>query len=116
MLEDVKFVGGHGTMRKGPYVPWAGYGDQTRKPQPVPGPDPAWDTQYWSLWVTNEGGGIFKNIWTASSYACSGIYVSNTSTVGKIYAMSVEHHVRNEVRFNKVSNWKIYALPLKRRP
>ncbi|MGI6340521.1 MAG: ThuA domain-containing protein [Bacteroidales bacterium] len=112
MLEDVKFVGGHGTMRKGPYVPWAGYGDQTRKPQPVPGPDPAWDTQYWSLWVTNEGGGIFKNIWTASSYACSGIYVSNTSTVGKIYAMSVEHHVRNEVRFNKVSNWKIYALQL----
>ena len=26
--------------------------------------------------------------------------------------MSVEHHVRNEVRFNKVSNWKVYALQL----
>jgi hypothetical protein len=64
------------------------------------------------LWITNGGGGIFKNIWTASSYATSGIYVSNTSTSGKIYAISVEHHVRNEVRFNKVSNWKVYALQL----
>jgi sugar lactone lactonase YvrE len=26
--------------------------------------------------------------------------------------MSVEHHVRNEVRFSKVSNWKVYALQL----
>jgi sugar lactone lactonase YvrE len=26
--------------------------------------------------------------------------------------MSVEHHVRNEVRFSKVANWKIYALQL----
>ncbi len=111
MIDDVKFVGGHGTMKKGPWVPWGGYGDQTRKPQPVPGADPAWDTQYWSLWITN-GGGIFKNIWTASSYASSGIYVSYTSIPGKIYAMSVEHHVRNEVRFNKVSNWKMYALQL----
>jgi hypothetical protein len=112
MLEDVKFVGGHGTMNKGPYVPWAGYGNQNKKPSPVQGPDPAWDTQYWSLWITSGGGGIFKNIWTASSYANSGIYVSNTSTPGKIYAMSVEHHVRNEVRFSKAANWKIYALQL----
>ena len=112
MLDDVKFVGGHGTMKKGPYVPWGGYGNQNRKPAPIPGPDPAWDTQYWSLWITNGGGGIFKNIWTASSYATSGIYVSNTSTAGRIYAMSVEHHVRNEVRFSNVSNWKVYALQL----
>jgi hypothetical protein len=112
MLNDVKFVGGHGGMKKGPYIPWGGYGDLSKKPVPVQGPDPAWDTQYWSLWITNGGGGIFKNIWTASSYANSGIYVSNTSASGKIYAMSVEHHVRNEVRFNRVSNWKIYALQL----
>ncbi len=112
MLDDVKFVGGHGGMKKGPYVPWGGYGNQDRKPNPVQGSDPAWDTQYWSMWVTNGGGGIFKNIWTASSYANSGIYVSNTTTPGKIYAMSVEHHVRNEVRFNRVSNWKMYALQL----
>jgi sugar lactone lactonase YvrE len=112
LMEDVKFVGGHGSMKKGPYVPWGGYGNRTVKPLPIPGPDPAWDTQYWSLWVTNNGGGVFKNIWTASTYAVSGIYVSNTSLASRIYAMSVEHHVRNEVRFSNVSNWKIYALQL----
>ena len=112
MINDVKFVGGHGSMRKGPYVPWRGYGEPGKKPSPVPGPDPAWDTQYWSLWITNGGGGTFKNIWTANTYATSGIYVSNTSTPSQIYALSVEHHVRNEVRFNQVSNWKVYALQL----
>ncbi|WP_418817403.1 hypothetical protein, partial [Phocaeicola sp.] len=25
-------------------------------------------------------------------------------------AMSIEHHVRNEVRFSKVSNWKVYCM------
>jgi hypothetical protein len=112
MLTDVKFVGGHGSMQKGPYVPWRGYSNAGKKPSPVQGLDPAWDTQYWSLWITNGGGGIFKNIWTANSYAVSGIYVSNTSAKSKIYAMSVEHHVRNEVRFSHVSNWKVYALQL----
>ncbi len=112
LLDDVKFVGGHGSMKKGPWVPWGGYGNQGKKPSPIPGPDPAWDTQYWSLWITDGGGGIFKNIWTANSYATSGTYVSNTSTASRIYAMSVEHHVRNEVRFSNVSNWKIYALQL----
>ena len=112
MINDVKFVGGHGSMTKGPVVRRARSGNQNSKPAPVPGPDPAWDTQYWSLWITNNGGGIFKNIWTASTYATSGIYVSNTSTPSRIYAMSVEHHMRNEVRFSNVSAWKIYALQL----
>jgi hypothetical protein len=112
LLNDVKFVGGHGTMRKGPYTPWRGNSNAGKKPVPVQGPDPAWDTQYWSLWVTNGGGGIFKNIWTASSYATSGIYISHTSTPSRIYALSVEHHVRNEVRLNEVANWRIYALQL----
>lgn len=112
LMDDVKFIGGHGSMKKGPYVPWAGYGTTGKKPSPVQGADPAWDTQYWSLWITDGGGGIFKNIWTASTYATSGIYVSNTATASSVYAMSVEHHVRNEVRFNNVSNWKVYALQL----
>jgi sugar lactone lactonase YvrE len=112
MIEDVKFVGGHGSMVKGPYVPWGGYGNQGKKPSPVPGADPAWDTQYWSLWITHGGGGTFKNIWTANTYATSGVYVSETTTPSRIYAMSVEHHVRNEVRFSNVSNWRVYALQL----
>lgn len=111
LINDVKFVGGHGSMSKGPYVPWRGSGNRDRKPEPIPGLDPAWDTQYWSLWITN-GGGIFKNIWTANTYASSGTYVSNSSVPSRIYAMSVEHHVRNEVRFSNVSNWKVYALQL----
>jgi hypothetical protein len=109
-MNDVKFIGGHGTMQRIWKQPAAErrniYGNL------VNGFDPAWHTQYWSLWITNGGGGTLKDIWTASTYAISGTYVSNTSTPGRIYAMSVEHHVRNEVRFSNVSNWKVYALQL----
>jgi hypothetical protein len=115
-LNDIKFVGGHGTLAKGPYKPWEGYGKQSvsspTHPVSTGGKDVAWDNQYWSLWVTNNGGGTFKDIWSANTYATNGIYVSNTSTPGRIYALSVEHHVRNEVRFNKVSNWNVYALQM----
>lgn len=116
-LNDVKFLGVHGTMKKGPQS--AVRGMVPSNPISTPddpvsylGKDKAWDNQYWSLWITNGGGGVFNNIWTASTYATSGLYVNNTSTQGRIYAMSVEHHVRNEVRFNKVSNWQVYALQL----
>ncbi len=111
-LNDVKFVGGHGGMSR-PSRP-----GETAAAIKAPGANSAtggndlWDTQYWSLWITDGGGGIFKNIWTASTFALAGTYISNTSTPGRIYAMSVEHHVRNEIRFHKVANWKIYALQL----
>ncbi|MCW3118680.1 MAG: gluconolaconase [Chitinophagaceae bacterium] len=107
-MNDVKFVGGHGGMER------IGKPALNEKRQPVPwnAIDPAWDTQYWSLWITAGGGGVFKNIWTASSFATAGTYISHTSTPGRIYAMSIEHHVRNEIRFNHVSNWKVYALQL----
>ena len=113
MINDVKFIGGHGTMTPGPKVPWKW--EENKPPQGMTlsaASEQVWDTQYWSLWVTNNGGGIFKNIWSASTFATSGFYASNTSTRGRIYAMSVEHHVRNEVRLNNVSNWNIYALQL----
>ena len=113
MISDVKFIGGHGTMNPGPIVPWKW--EENKPPQGQTGAtiaEQAWDSQYWSLWVTNNGGGIFKNIWSASTFAISGFYASNTNTRGRIYAMSVEHHVRNEVRLNNVSNWNIYALQL----
>jgi hypothetical protein len=113
MINDVKFIGGHGTMTPGPKVKWKW--EENKPPQGMTVSsvsEQVWDTQYWSLWVTNNGGGIFKNIWSASTFATSGFYASNTSTRGRIYAMSVEHHVRNEVQFNNVSNWKVYALQL----
>lgn len=119
-LNDVKFVGGHGTLRKP--VPGAGgqrpggwRGGERRisspsSPVTETGKDLAWDNQYWSLWVTNNGGGTIKDIWTASTYATAGLYVSDTETPGRIYAMSLEHHVRTEARFHHVANWKIYAF------
>jgi SMP-30/Gluconolactonase/LRE-like region len=112
MIDDVKFIGGHGTMRPGPKLNWKWEERQQTERTSNDRSDQTWDTQYWSLWVTNNGGGIFKNIWSASTYASSGFYADNTTTRGRIYAMSVEHHVRNEVRFKNVSNWNVYALQL----
>jgi hypothetical protein len=120
LLNDVKFVGGHGTMRK-PAAPGsapyqgggAGRGPRISSPGApltAAGPDLAWDNQYWSLWVTNNGGGTLKDVWTANTYAASGFYASHTSTPGRVYAMSLEHHVRNEARLESVANWKFYAF------
>lgn len=116
MLDDVKFIGGHGTMDPGSKVPWTWIRLPQQKEQQGRRSysffEQTWDTQYWSLWVTNNGGGVIKNIWTANTYSTSGFYANNTHTRGRIYAMSVEHHVRNEVRFKNVSNWNVYALQL----
>lgn len=68
----------------------------------------AWDNQHWSLWITNGGGGVFRDLWTANEYSSAGIYISNTRTPGRIYGMSLEHHLRNEAIFRNVANWKIY--------
>jgi hypothetical protein len=129
-MNDVKFVGGHGTMRR-PSPQTANADNQPpapnnqaaasnrqanisspTNPAAEQGLDLAWDNQFWSLWVTNNGGGTFKDIWSANTYATDGLYVSNTSTPGRMYAISLEHHVRNEARFDNVSNWKIYAFQM----
>ena len=60
------------------------------------------------MWIT--GGGTFVDIWTPSTFAQAGLYISNTSTEGRIYELSSEHHVRNEVVLDHASNWQIYAL------
>ena len=106
-INDVKFIGGHGTMTH-EYGKWSMPYNDSRTADP----DPAnkWDTQYWSFWVTENGGGVIKDVWSASSYCAAGFYASDTSARGRIYCMSVEHHVRNEVKFHRVSNWKVYAL------
>ena len=117
-LNDVKFVGGHGTLRK-PAPNASGQSSYRRDERRISSPsspvmetgkDMAWDNQYWSLWITNNGGGTIKDVWTASTYAASGLYMSETKTPGRIYAMSLEHHVRTEARFHNVANWKIYAF------
>ncbi len=110
-MNDVKFLGGHGDMERGPLVQHEWHPRPLTKENRIRlAEDPAWDTQYWSLWITNGGGGVFSDIWTASTFAVNGIYVESTRTPGRIYELSVEHHMRNEVRFNKVANWEICAL------
>lgn len=98
MMNDVRLHGGHGTRLPGGGSWWR---DPKRD---------QWNSQHSSLWVTNGGGGTFKDIWTPSPYARSGMHISDTSTSGRLYAMSAEHHVDNEIILSNVSNWRFYAL------
>ena len=59
MINDVKFIGGHGTMRPGPKIKWK-WEERPQASTEKRGQEQSWDTQYWSLWVTNNGGSIFK--------------------------------------------------------
>ncbi len=106
LMNDVRFLGGHGTAgadgrRENPYNnTHTGDPDANRR----------WDSQYPSLWVSDGGGGTFFDIWTPSTFAQSGLLVSNTSTSGRVYQLSAEHHVRHEVQLRGVSNWELHAL------
>ncbi len=60
--------------------------------------------------MTDGGGGTFFDIWTPSTFAQAGLLVSNTTTSGRVYEMSSEHHVRYEVQLHDVSNWELHAL------
>jgi sugar lactone lactonase YvrE len=106
MMNDVRFLGGHGTTRLD------GTRDNPYNNTHTADPDinRRWDEQYPSLWVTQGGGGTFFDIWTPSTFAQAGMVVSDTATPGRIYQMSSEHHVRHEVQLHNVSNWQIYAL------
>ncbi|WP_233222035.1 glycosyl hydrolase family 28-related protein [Allosphingosinicella deserti] len=105
LVDDVRFLGGHGTnaadgTRIDPYN-----ANHTADPDPRK----RWDGQYTSLWVTDGGGGTFNNLWTPSTFAQSGMFVSNTSTPGFVYEMSAEHHARAEIVLDGVRNWEFLA-------
>jgi Pectate lyase superfamily protein/SMP-30/Gluconolactonase/LRE-like region len=111
MMNDVRFLGGHGTIDLNATAEesnkiWKQIYNNTHSADS--NLNRRWDGQYPSLWIT--GGGTFMNIWTPSTFAQAGLYISNTSTGGRIYQLSSEHHVRNEVILNHASNWQIYAL------
>jgi sugar lactone lactonase YvrE len=113
LMNDVRFLGGHGTVDPGATVEanlkaWQQIYNNTHTADSDL--NRRWDGQYPSLWVTSGGGGTFVDIWTPSTFAQAGLYISNTSTEGRIYQLSSEHHVRNEVVLQNVSNWRIYAL------
>ncbi len=101
MVNDVRLHGGHGTRTPDGTGGFYGQNNSNRE---------LWDSQYTSLWVTQGGGGTFKDIWTPNPYARSGMLISDTSTSGRLYAMSAEHHVSNEVVIRNASNWRFYAL------
>ncbi len=106
LMNDVRFLGGHGTnkldgTRENPYNNTHTADPDLRR---------RWDAQYPSLWVTDGGGGTFLDIWTPSTFAQAGMLISNTSTEGRVYEMSSEHHVRHEIQVHNASNWQIYAL------
>ncbi|HVI08526.1 MAG TPA: glycosyl hydrolase family 28-related protein, partial [Candidatus Binatia bacterium] len=113
MMNDVRFLGGHGTID-----PDATANESDRIWHQIynenhtadSNPKRRWDSQYPSLWVTHGGGGTFVGIWTPSTFAQAGLYISNTSTAGRVYELSSEHHVRNEVVLDHAANWQIYAL------
>jgi sugar lactone lactonase YvrE len=111
MMNDVRFHGGHGTIDLGATAEesskvWQTIYNDTHTADP--NPERRWDSQYPSLWIS--GGGTFADIWTPSSFAQAGLFISNTSVPGRIYELSSEHHVRNEVILDHASNWQIYAL------
>jgi hypothetical protein len=113
MMNDVRFLGGHGTIEPGATVEEAEkiwhqiYNNTHTADSNI---NRRWDAQYPSLWITDGGGGTFVDLWTPSTFAQAGLYISDTSTEGRIYQLSSEHHVRNEVMLRSVSNWRIYAL------
>ena len=111
MMNDVRFLGGHGTIDPNATAAesskvWKEIYNNTHTADSDL--NRRWDGQYPSLWIT--GGGTFLDIWTPSTFAQAGLYISNTSSEGRIYELSSEHHVRNEVVLDHASNWQIYAL------
>ena len=106
LMNDVRFLGGHGTplpngSRENPY---------NENHTADPNPDRHWDSQHPSLWVTDGGGGTFLDIWTPSTFAKAGMLVSDTETAGRVYQISSEHHVRNEIQVHNAAHWSFHAL------
>jgi hypothetical protein len=62
------------------------------------------------LLVTNGGGGIIRNVWVEGGGLPTGLRVEDTSTPGRIYQLSNEHHDRVEVVFRKVKNWEVHCF------
>ncbi|MES2898503.1 MAG: glycosyl hydrolase family 28-related protein [Pseudomonadota bacterium] len=103
LVDDVRIQGGHGTVlydgsRKDPYQKSANFD-----------PSNHWDRQHPSIWVTDGGGGTFVGVWSPSTFSQAGLYVSDTTTPGKVYELSAEHHMRAEIVLDRVENWEFFA-------
>jgi hypothetical protein len=94
----IKWTAGEQSYLDDVYLPWT---DRTV---------PKGSAQYLGLWVTDGGGGTFKNLWFPDALAQDGFRVTNTSTPSRVYEASVEHHVNAEITMRNVANWTWYAL------
>src|SRR5690606_8268775 len=105
LVDDVMLQGGHGTYNfAGTRI--ANYNAERTGP---PDPSHRWGSQYPSIWVADGGGGTFFNIWSANPFASSGFRVTNTTTSGRIYQISAEHHVKTEIEIFDSANWALFA-------
>ncbi len=113
LVDDVKFQLTQGNDFGASVPPAPMNAAQTSQPTAAPffslKPSPRWDGQYPSLWVTKNGGGTFVGCWTPDTFAGAGFYISDTTTPGHAYMMSVEHHVRHEIVLERVANWELLA-------
>lgn len=106
-INDVKFFGGHGNLVKGTGDFEMPYDEGRARDARL---DRIWDYQYPSLVIDENGGGVLKDVWSASPYVTAGLQIQNTSTPTKIYCLSLEHHQRCELRIKNASNVTIYGF------
>ncbi len=98
LMNDVRFLGGHGTPLPGGCAKIL-----TTPTTPAdPAPDRHWDSQYPSLWVTDGGGGAFPPIFRTPStrfaqLARNAGILDTETPEGRAYQISSEHHVHNEI-------------------
>lgn len=104
LVDDVQFHGFAGTVLS-PAVRKTYFDASGGRGQFASG---RWGAQYPSLWVT-RGGGTFNNIWSPNTFAQSGFHVSDTTTPGRVYQLSVEHHLFAEIKIERVQNWEFNA-------
>lgn len=106
-INDVKFFGGHGDLIEGTGAFKMPYDEGRARDAHL---ERIWDYQYPSLLIRDGGGGIFKDIWSASPYVSAGIQIQDTSTPIKMYCISLEHHARCEIRMINASNITVYGF------
>ncbi len=105
-MNDVKFLGGHGNLEKGTGAFEMPYDEGRARDAHL---ERIWDYQYPSLLICG-GGGVFKDIWSASPYVTAGLQIQHTDIPIKIYCLSLEHHTRCELRIINAENITIYGF------
>ncbi len=118
MLDDVSFPGGRGGFGRGGRrgaggapAGRAGGAPTGRAGEPSAPRPPTSNGLSVDLLIKDGGGGIIRGNWPhGTSSRTAGLRIENTSTPGKVYQISVEHHMRVESQFHNVKNWEFYAI------